>query len=644
MNMIEEKINQTEAKGYLLSQQYYQALIDIENQNVKTLTNEYNALKSSLQDALNTGEIEAYSEAWYDMVGDIYDVEEALQEANTALIEYQNTMRQLKWDYFDLMQDYISKITGESDFLIDVLDINKLFDEKGIVNEYGKAIEGLHAVNYNTYMSLADDYGKEMERINAELAKDPNNTTLIDRRNELLELQQEMILAAQEEMETIRDLVSEGYDLQLKYLKELIDKRKDALKAEKDLYDYQRKVADQTKSIAELEKQLQAYEGDTSEETRATIQKLKVSLEEARQDLQDTEYDKWISDQERLMDDLYNEYEELLNQRLDDLDGLVQGIIDQTNTGASEIKDTITAEAQEFGYTLTETMKTVWSVDNGIGKVVSDYNTNFSNVMTGVQSSINSIKGLLERMVSQSDAKAVSDNANVNQSANNIPSGTTTTTSSTPSTNSTTSSGTVGSPSGWGSWFVSKVFGGNKGILNVNTSIVDRLKYRDFDSSFSQRANYYKAMGGTGTYTGSASQNTWMISQMKAHGFKHGGTVGDMIRGAGEEGFILSRSGEKLIPLERVSQWDALIDSLPALNNISDKLIDMGIPSVVPEVNRNAGDNVNNTHMEVVLPNVTNYEQFKYALQHDKQFERFLGDVTIGNSLGKNSLLKYSRH
>lgn len=53
-------------------------------------------------------------------------------------------------------------------------------------------------------------------------------------------------------------------------------------------------------------------------------------------------------------------------------------------------------------------------------------------------------------------------------------------------------------------------------------SIVDRLKYRDIASDFNNRKNYYSAMGGSGTYTGSAKQNTWMISEMKKHGYARG--------------------------------------------------------------------------------------------------------------------------
>lgn len=306
VDMLEGYANQTETAGYVASAKYYEALINQERVNMQSLQNEYATLTSAFNDAVNSGAIERDSEQWYDMKNSINDVEKALLDANTALVEYQNSMRQVSWDLFDKTEEYISKLTSESDFLIDLLDNKDLFDDNGNFTNEGLATQGLHAVNYNTYMQQANDYAKELLSINQQLANDPYNVDLIDRRNELLELQQEAISNAESEKDAIKDLISEGYDKMLEALQDLIDKRKEALQAEKDLYDYQKQISEQTKTIAEYQKQLQAYEGDDSEEAKAKKQQIKTNLEEAQQDLQDTEYDKWLSDQEAMLDNLYD--------------------------------------------------------------------------------------------------------------------------------------------------------------------------------------------------------------------------------------------------------------------------------------------------------------------------------------------------
>lgn len=86
------------------------------------------------------------------------------------------------------------------------------------------------------------------------------------------------------------------------------------------MYDYQKKIADKAKNITDLEKQLAAYQNDASEETRSKIQKIQVQLADAKEDLEQTEYDRLVSDSKQMLDSLYTEYEEVLNSRFDDID------------------------------------------------------------------------------------------------------------------------------------------------------------------------------------------------------------------------------------------------------------------------------------------------------------------------------------
>ena len=49
-----------------------------------------------------------------------------------------------------------------------------------------------------------------------------------------------------------------------------------------------------------IRNQMEALGGDDSEEARAKIQKLQVQLEEAEEELRDTEYNKWYEDQNNM--------------------------------------------------------------------------------------------------------------------------------------------------------------------------------------------------------------------------------------------------------------------------------------------------------------------------------------------------------
>lgn len=62
---------------------------------------------------------------------------------------------------------------------------------------------------------------------------------------------------------------------------------------------------------------------------------------------------------------------------------------------------------------------------------------------------------------------------------------------------------------------------GNKN-LDIKTSIVDRMKYNGYASDKASRKKLYSNLGGSGTYTGTSTQNTWMINQLKKKGYASG--------------------------------------------------------------------------------------------------------------------------
>ena len=436
---LDSLIKLTETKGHMTSSLYYAELIKSEENSMNELVNKRNELTKSLNEAVSSGRIEEYSEAWYEMKGAIYDVNNAIVESENSLQEFQNAIRQLEWDNFDYKNDFISNTIDEGKFLIDLLSKQDLFvqkgDHKGKITNEGQAVLGQHGVNYNLEMGKADAYAKEIEKINQSLQSDPYNKDLIERRNELLELQQESILNAEEEKEAMIDLVREGIELQIEAMQDLIDKKNEALDKEKELYDYQKSIEEKSKRVKDIEKQLAAVQGDDSEENRKNIQELKQQLQEAKDDLSDAEYDKWLSDQSELMDEMMEKYDEVLNARFDDTDALISDLIDNTNANSDTINDTINSATQEVGYNITEGMKEIWSPESGIGSIISNYSNDFKTHSTSVQKYLASIESYFTEMKKKADAEA-NKKVNGGGSGGSSSSGNSGSNSSKPSSNS----------------------------------------------------------------------------------------------------------------------------------------------------------------------------------------------------------------
>lgn len=474
-DLINTAMDINEAKGYVSSAKYYEKLTNIEQDNISQLVAERNALTNALQEAINSGNIEVYSSDWYEMTNSILEVDKAIQDANKSIVEFQDSIRQLKWEMFDKNQEFIGEIQKESDFIIELMSNGKLFDDNGNWTNLADATGGLYAVNYNAYMAQADQYAKEIQSINKDLANDPYNTKLLERRQELIDLQRESIQSAESEKQKIKSLISDGYDKMLSYLQEIINKRKELLQSTKSLYDYEKNISEQTKNISSLEKQLGAYSGDNSEETQSKIQQIKVQLEEARQNLQDTEYDKWLQDQEQMLDTIVSETEEWINERLDNLDLLIREMVGSTNEKSDEIKKTIIDETAKVGYTLSDNIRNIFTTSEGnITNIVKEYGNNFSSALSTVNSTLSSIRLFVEKMYNASDAKANADIAKTNSSVTQIPSVSTAPPTPAPAPAPQPESS---NNSAWGSWFIGKKFTGNKSIFNrtKEISIVDRL-------------------------------------------------------------------------------------------------------------------------------------------------------------------------
>lgn len=400
-SLLDNYMDRMQTRGYDLSSTFYTAQIA----NYKKIANDQKAqlaaMKEAFQDALDNGSIIEGTQDFWDMQNAIDKVTISITETTNSIVDLQAKMRDLEWEQFDKGQEAVGRIASESDFLIKLLSHKDLYQkDTGKLTDKGLATMGLHGVNYNTYMAQADKYKEEMLKISKELANDPYNQKLIDRKNELVDAQQDAILSAEDEKDAMKDLVKDGIDKELDALKDLIDKYEDKLQAEKDLYDYEKKIRDKSEKVASLQKQLAALQGDNSEENKAKLQELRKNLKDAQEDLEDTQYDKYISDQKDLLDDFYDKYEEILNQRLDNIDTMLQDCINQVNSGSGKISDTINSASQNVNYSLSADMKQIWLSTDNVGDIISAYEKGtFTSQTTAVKTAIDNVWNRQQDMI-----------------------------------------------------------------------------------------------------------------------------------------------------------------------------------------------------------------------------------------------------
>lgn len=642
LDLTETSIDKIETEGYLVSVSMYKAQKELQESQLSTLHEELSSLQSALTTAMAEGNIAKYSEDWYELTGNIQDVEAEIAGLNKDLIETNNLIRETPWNLFDKMQEMLGSVQEESDWLIDLMSDDKMFNtEDASITDKGQATLGLHAVNFNAYMSQADDYAKEIQKINEDIAKDPYNTILLDRRKELIEAQRDLITSAQDEKQAIKDLVSDGYDTFLDVLDKIIDKRAELLESTKDLYDYQKSIESQVKSISELEKQLNAYTGDDSESAKKTVQELKVSLEQAKDDLAESEYDQYISDQQKMLESMRSEIEEWINSRLDNIDGLIQGVIESTNANSESIKTTLEQQASSVGTTLSNSMSEIWSKDGDIASVVTAYGSSFNTALTTTNSVLESIRGYLQAMASASDKKAETEKKNntsvtTKQDTPKVETPKKDTTPTQPKKEITvggkinagsariyaTSSGTGGGSQYYANDPVYTVLSEQNGYVlaryhKLNSGYTGWFKKSDVKA--------YKD-GGLIDYTGFA----WVDgTKSKPEAVLNADDTENLVKMTG----IISKIGDV-----DIMKFQSSLDVLPQVQSFTSAKL----PKIEPyQVEQVVNIDLGGIEMNGVNDPQEFAEQLRYTLKNDLRTQKIIQADTLGVMLGHNSLTKF---
>lgn len=680
-SMYEAYMDRMQTQGYNLSTKFYEAEIGQQQNIVDNLSQKYIAMKRNFANLVadpNSG-IKEGTEEYYEMQNEIDQVAISLKEAQNKVVEFQASIRDLKWEQFDQLQDAIGRITSESDFLIDLMSHKDMYDKDGNMTEQGLATMGLHGVNYNTYMAQADKYKEEMLKISEELANDPNNQKLIDRKNELIDAQQQAILSAEDEKDSIKDLIQDGIDKQLDALDDLIDKYLDCLDSEKDLYEYRKKIGEQSEKIASLQKQLSSLQGDNSEENKAKLQKLKEDLKSAQDDMEETQYDKYISDQKKLLDELKQDYKKALDDRMDNVDVLISDAIASINSNSSNISQTLQTESKNVGYTLSGEMQTIWTNQSqALSMYDGKFDTRFTGVTTAIgnvydrqKDMIDAINAMAEKWIAKADqmlqqptqAKGVLEEVEQKPDKDNVAEGNPTPDPPKVSDKDSIKDAVLADPDE-----------PKKKPNKTNETKTGNNKAEVGDKVTFSSGRYYEASDGTGAsgnmylgkkvkitrinkgskypYAIDATDGTelgWVkLNQLKGYASGIMRVPNDQLAWTQEQGeeAIVRNDGSILTPLSRdvsvlnadmtKNLWDFMGNPGSFLSDYSD-----GEKFGVKNVDNSSSVDVGGVTIQCNMPNVQNANDLLHELTTNKDIEKAIKAMTIDRIRGGSSLAKY---
>ncbi len=689
---LDNEIKKVTASGMLVDASYYNSKIAFENESLGRLKEEEASLKEQLKD------VQMHSGAWYECQDAIQAVQNAQADSLAAVKEYKDTINEIANTIQNGMIDAFHDITEEADLLVTLLGDNLTDADLGTVTEDGLAVLSLYVSQLNICQDAAESFHKEIKSMQGALGS--GTLSFIDangiRREyaSVAELKQQIkdfYASYQDEIKhvydyesKIVDMMKQKYQSELDYLRMLIDQKEKALDLEKDLYEYSKNIKNQADNINSLRKQIAALGGDTSNETAARIQKLQAQLKDAEDELKDTEYDRYISDQQDMLENLYDEYAKLVSDLEKNRERLLREGLDLFARTGADVQDVIREAAESHKYEMTDEMEKVIRSIESMGHMESYLGTDgiitssLRDIVTEIHSAYTSLSSSLDGL--RDTVASIGHTGEYDTYGKGTASGvgntdTPASTASTGSTGSTTSSTAPADPPALkmpseaeinaltNETLIRRLLeNGTNKYDPKNTSSLNKYIYEKFGKSLTveEMAVLSRYLGFNYTPQQLATENAnhskrkmKMLDKLKTYKFSTGGVVPKDALDLKELGFNPLGNGDtKLIgvqPKETVFNEEQTrmirdyVEKGPDLKVVSEMTPDIGYMADIPKIGgtRDFGTEYRFGDMTFNIAEASDLNDLLRGIQKSHEFEKMFGTMVRAELTGRNRLRKF---
>lgn len=645
---IQSRMDQIEARGQIVGASYYESQIAYKNQDKAKLQAELSSLQGQLALMEQAGDVGTKN--WYDAKSAITDVQKQILDCDTSILNMNNSITEVANTIYDKVIAGMKKFSTEADFMVGLMDDLESFDE------LSHTITDVGLVNLGSYFTGKESSAKQaeitksiVEQMKSNLANGDysyidalgykriyqSKEQMQDAIDSFYENWRDQINQTKEYNSKIIDFMRNKLQEELAAVQDLIDAKKEALSAEKDLHDYQKSITESTKNIGTIQAQITALQGDSSESAQARIQALQSQLEDAQDDLAEKQYERQISDQQDMLDNMYNKYSDLITAESQDTKALVEKGQKLMDSNMQTIKTTMDAYATDYGYTYQD-LTNIFDADSfkgfseGLGSKLQGVIDGLTNVKTATEATTKAVSDI---QLSSSTTVNSDGSQTIDSALNHVTGGGQIQQSFTSSnTGSSSSSG------GWNS-------------IGIGVTIPSSLQ--QLSDTAQQTAQHLadqlkedKAKEKKTTTKKSSSKK----SAKKKKGHSRGGIIKEedlyySIKSNGDTGLASVNPGEEILTKYDSDSFRQLINSdLVQKPDIFDNLVKANLPDF-SKIGKNTGNNVTNGDItfEFNMPNVTDSKSMLHALQTDKTLQNAVQDLTIGqiNRTSRLGINKY---
>lgn len=381
-----------EQQGEKISANDYISLANKQYEATKQNIEEYNRLSAEMS-KLN---LEHGSEEWKKYNDQLQDLKNNMIAAADAVESYKDAMTELVYKDLDDYKSKLDSLNGTISTMSGLIGDMNLVDDNGELTDRGLAQLALYAQQLSNAKHEAAEYDNAIDSLNDALrtgliTQDEYNSMLYEYKS----AQESAVSSVKDARDSILSLVKDGIQAEIDARKEATDQAKAQLEAEQDLHDYQESISEKQSNIAKLQRQIATLSSSNHREDIAQRQKLLDELNEAQNDLYNTQYDHSIEKQKEALDEQYNAFEESKQKEMEELEtdldkqeAAISKYLDKVKKDHSTAYDVLKQYGENYNLTATDDLTEPWESASSAADTCSDA---IGNVTANIQYQINSL-------------------------------------------------------------------------------------------------------------------------------------------------------------------------------------------------------------------------------------------------------------
>lgn len=344
-----------EAYGQDLTEEMFLNQIDAMREQRRLLEEQEGALTESLKSSLEKGFIVEGTEEWMQMQSQITNVNSAIHDLDSNILELQDDMRkEVFYQALDKALKKAEQLRSAVSTIKDIITDEMMFDDNGMITDMGITALAMNVKEYESYLDSMGTLLEKRQKYIDDFNEGNNSTNYSEKEFEedMADITgeiQDLLKNATSARTSIIEIVKRTSGAELDAVNKVIDARKELLKKQKDYYDYDKSLKDKTKDIQLLEQQERALQNSTAMEDKASLARIRAQRIEAQEALDDTVrnhvYDLQIEGLDDLKSDLQESYDNYVKDLSRNLDLITSSVNDATSTVTNAL-DTVNSSIQ----------------------------------------------------------------------------------------------------------------------------------------------------------------------------------------------------------------------------------------------------------------------------------------------------------